>query len=387
MEPSRIENLIVKYLVNEASADELDFLSLWISNPNNERVFDKHVKIHYEVTAAVSKPDIDSIKKNLLLKIKKDKNPFRNPKFTDPLKYAAIFVLLFGLGYFFQEAQSDDAVEVVDKSGIALKNDVVTLKTAEGDLIILDENETKLVKDSDGTVIGKQDKNSITYTLKNPVDKEVYNTLNVPYGKRFDIILSDGSHIFLNSGSSLKYATTFPKGQPRNVFLTGEAYFDVAKNESNPFVVHADALNVVVLGTQFNVSHYPENEEINTVLVEGSVALSNDNGFETQQTVLQPGYKAAWNKTNKNTGVENVDTRIHTAWLDGKLMFRNATFKQIRHQLQRHYNVTIKNTNVVLDEQRFDATFDIETIEQILETFDKSFAIDYEIVDNTIFIQ
>jgi len=147
-------------------------------------------------------------------------------------------------------------------------------------------------------------------------------------------------------------------------------------------------MNIKVLGTKFNVSDYSENENINTVLVEGSVELYDTqvNASINNSTLLKPGFKAEWDKSSSNVSLENVDTRIYTAWIDDKLIFRNTPFKQIRKTLERQYNVVIKNSNLELDSQLFDATFDIENINEIIETFSKSYAIQYKIIDNEILI-
>src|SRR5690606_30963672 len=111
-----------------------------------------------------------------------------------------------------------------------------------------------------------------------------------------------------------------------------------------------------------NVSHYPEDSNINTVLVEGSVQLQikSDEQSGHKSTLLEPGYKAEWQKNSRDISVKNVDTSLYTAWVQGKLVFRNTSFRQIRQALERRYNITIKNSNTHLDEQVFDATFDIE---------------------------
>jgi ferric-dicitrate binding protein FerR (iron transport regulator) len=106
-----------------------------------------------------------------------------------------------------------------------------------------------------------------------------------------------------------------------------------------------------------------------------------------ESVLLTPGHKAEWHRTSNEISLSNVDTSLYTAWLRGKLIFRNTPFKQIREALQRHYNVVIHNTNSQLEEQLFDATFDIETIDQVLESFSKSWTIDYTIVDNEIIIK
>lgn len=169
-------------------------------------------------------------------------------------------------------------------------------------------------------------------------------------------------------------------------FLNGEAFFDVAK-ESNPFIVNVNNLNIRVLGTQFNVSCYPEDTVINTVLVEGSVSLFGDEVYNAETaSILNPGFKASWNKTNDDISIDKVDTNIYTGWRKGKLIFKNLQFENIIKKLERHYNVSIVNDNKKLGEQYYNATFDIETIEQVLESFNESYEIKYTIENNKIII-
>lgn len=380
-----VESLITKYLTNEANSIDLDILSKWIiKNQDNEKLFEIFVKTHYEVRLTMNKPDVESLKNNLLQKIKKDKSPFYKYKIQSVLKYAAIVVAVFGGTYLYQTVDFTNQVTVQEV--ILIPNEeLITIQFDNGKVQTIDLEESQQIVDANNNVIASQNKSQLNYTGVATIEKLVYNTLNVPYGKRFDLVLSDGTHVFLNSGTSLRYPIKFIAGEPRDVFLRGEAYFDVIKDEKHPFIVHADKMEVEVLGTKFNVSYYSEDESINTVLVQGSVGLNHDEIDSTSTPILlTPGYKAEWDKLSSEISIEKVDTRIYTAWIEGKLIFRNTTFRQIRNTLTRHYNVTIKNNNHDLDAQLFDATFDIENINEIMETFSKSYAIDYEIVDNQI---
>src|SRR5690606_20172851 len=153
------------------------------------------------------------------------------------------------------------------------KEESITITLDNGTIETLGIDENKVVRDADGNIIGTHNKSKLTYTGVSKGEELVYNTLNIPYGKQFDVVLSDGTHVFLNSGTSLRYPVTFIKGKDRTVFLSGEAYFEVAKDEGHPFVVDANEIQIEVLGTKFNVSRYPEDSNINTVLVEGSIEL------------------------------------------------------------------------------------------------------------------
>ncbi|WP_339712594.1 FecR domain-containing protein [uncultured Kriegella sp.] len=380
-----MKNRILKYLTNEATSEDLDLLSDWILEEGNQQIFDDYIKIHFETTMAMNQPDTNKIKNKLLQEIKRNKN--RKARFVvlNAMKYAAIALVFLALGYFYQ----NNAIVAEKENVLKPAEEPITITLDNGTVETLNPNENKKVKDNKGNIIGSQDKSKLTYQGAPSSDKLVYNTLNVPYGKRFDVILSDGTHVFLNSGTSLRYPVSFLEGKERAVFLTGEAYFDVAKDEKHPFIVNTNDVGIKVLGTKFNVSHYPEDQNINTVLIEGSVALHKRITAKENAPplILKPGFKAEWHQHNNDISIENVDTRVYTAWVQGKLIFRNTPFRQIRQALERHYNVSIKNENLDLDEQLFDATFDIETIEEILESFSKSYAIAYKIVDNEVIIE
>ncbi len=385
------EKRIVKYLLNEASTEDLDFLSDWIRVESNERVFEEFVRSHYETTTAMNEPDTGRIKEVLKKRMKKDKNVFRGRKVRSLMKYAAVGLVFLTIGFVFHENQTNQEVH----SKLVPKEEAITITLDNGTIETLDPMANKKVKDAHGNIIGKQDRSKLTYNGSgasspegNNSRKLIYNTLKVPYGKRFDVILTDGTHVFMNSGTSLRYPVRFLKGFDRAVFLTGEAYFDVAKDREHPFTVHADELDIEVLGTKFNVSHYPEDTNINTVLVEGSVELhtKKGEGRNGEGTLLKPGFKAEWRKAGNDITIENIDAEIYTAWVQGKLVFRNTPFRKIRQAVERKYNVTIKNRNEDLDEQLFDATFDIETIEEVLESFSKSYAIYYKIDNNIVII-
>ena len=169
--------------------------------------------------------------------------------------------------------------------------------------------------------------------------------------------------------------------------IWGEAFFDVTRDENHPFLVTANNVQVEVLGTKFNVSSYPEDDDISTVLVEGSVQLTNkDKSNLDDSFVIVPNQKASWDKNSEKMTIEEVETDIYTSWTSGRIIFKNIPFKNIRKKLERRYNVTIINNNQALDEKFYNASFDIETIEQVMKAFKENYSIDYSITDNQIII-
>ncbi|WP_203257138.1 FecR family protein [Hyunsoonleella ulvae] len=279
---------------------------------------------------------------------------------------------LYQLGYFFQG----------NSGALTPKYEVVTLELNNGSIQVIKENGNTNVIDNEGNVIGEQTGNKLVYSDKITSENLVYNTLKVPNGKKFDLVLSDGTKVLLNSGTSLKYPIKFLPGKTREVFLSGEAFFDVEQDKAHPFIVNANNLNVEVLGTQFVVSLYEEDKHTSVVLVEGSVDLSKDN--HTDSTILTPGTIGVLNSQTGIIAKQSVNTGLYTSWIDGVLMFRNQTFENISKKLERIYNVTIVNHNPTFSQEVFNASFDNETIEDILSYFKDSYDMNYAIENNII---
>ena len=379
----RKEHLLIKFLSKEASALELDELEKWINNSENELILKDFVKVQYAITIGMNKSAPNKTRERLFNEIRKDKNAFRKRKILSVLKYAAVAVLFMGVGYFFQQSPFN----IENQKNVVPAQEVVTLETKNGEVQELSNAGSYQMKDKDGNILGEQKGNKLVYHKTKDSKKLTYNVLKVPYGKRFDIFLSDGTHVFLNAGSSLKYPVNFPEGKLHRVFLEGEAYFDVV-HDSTPFLVNAQELDIKVYGTKFNVTNYASDNDIDVVLVDGSVGLKTRNGASEDLVKLSPGFKGGFNKTNKKLSKEKVDTTIYTAWMDGKLIFNNTPFKYILKRLERQYNVVIINNNETLGEEAFNATFKTkkETLEQIFEYFKKIHDINYKVFNNKIII-
>lgn len=295
---------------------------------------------------------------------------------------AAIFIGLLTTSYFYFNNNST-AIST------NIPDNAITLEMEDGTIKVIDEAGRVEILDAEGKVVGQQDGASLKYADTQTKKELVYNTLTVPYAKTFELQLSDGTTAHLNAGSSIKYPIQFLKGQSRQVFITGEAYLNVAKDSLHPFIASSDGLNVQVLGTQFNFSAYPEDETTDVVLVEGSVSLFTEtNGYNAQKnTLLKPGVKGTFNRQGDNVTTEKVSTDQYTSWMDGKLIFRNMTFGNILKKLERHYNVSIINKNKELDNKEFNANFGNQTIVSVLEELKINYGIDYSISDSRIIIK
>ena len=378
----QIAQLIYKSIAKIISIEEKKTLDNWLSDVNNLALYNKITnKNNIQDKLAIYKQiETEKIYVKLENKITKSNKKVKTLKLFRVFKYASIVVVFLGLGYLYQNGYFSK------NEPFSIPNEQITLQLENGTIKVINEDGTSQVLDAKGNIIGTQSGTQLVYSNTTEDEKLTYNTLNVPYGKRFEILLSDGTKVHLNAGTSLKYPVKFLKGQNREVFLKGEAFFNVSKDTKHPFIVNADALNVQVLGTQFNISSYPEDIETDVVLVEGSVNLYTEEA-SNNHVLLKPGFKGSYLKNNTGNITTNpVITSIYTSWIDGELVFRNITFENIMKKMERHYNVDIQNNHTELANEKFNASFRNEPIEKILEYFKITYNINYTINNNKILI-
>lgn len=378
----QIAELIYKSIAKIISLEEKEILDNWLSSKHNKDLYSKIIDKNtiQNKISIYNQIETERIYKELEAKISKRKRKFKVHTLVNVFKYASIAILFLGIGYLYQSDY------FTNKPTLIVPNKNITLQLGNGVIEVISELNSLNVHDAEGNIVGTQNGAKLVYN-NDVAKKEIldYNTLTVPYGKRFEILLSDGSTVHLNAGTSLKYPVKFIEGKNREVFLKGEAYFIVAKDVKHPFIVNSGDLNVQVLGTQFNFSSYPEDNEKDVVLVEGSVNLFTTNNINNN-VLLKPGFKANYNEKNAKIATSAVITSVYASWIDGELVFRNVTFDNILKKMERHYNVSIVNNNSKLANEKFNASFRKEPIEKILEYFKITYDINYKITDTEIII-
>lgn len=235
----------------------------------------------------------------------------------------------------------------------------------------------------------------------------VWHTIETPFGSRSRVVLADGSKIWLNAGSEIRYASSFGTNN-REVFLEGEAYFDVAYDKTDQFIVKTRDLDIKVFGTKFNVKAYPEEDIIQTTLVEGSVIIEGElvkaSGSERielkpKQTATFRTKPAAEVKQEKQTEdseiietIDNkdiqidasVDPEVYTSWKDSEWIIDSEKLSSLAVKLERRYNVKINISSKSLQDYKFTGTLKDETLEQVLDVIMTSAPIKYEIRNNTV---
>lgn len=389
-----IRELLIKFARNQCSQEEGQKLfDYFKESPAVEDFPDlSEVLPDLETGDPMDSQEADRLFQNIITKYPVS----RKRKFT-VLKYAVTFALILGLAstiYWLGPTSSGPktqpiTVETLPVSAPDVRKEEITLQLPNGQVKVLPDKGTSKIMDEAGKIVGQQENDQLIYSRDTGSRKLVYNTLNVPYGKKFALLLSDGTSVILNAGSSLRYPVQFNKDAERRVYLNGEAFFDVAKDLHHAFVIEAEDLNIKVYGTKFNVSSYSEDEVTDVVLVEGSVGLYKDTGKFSKDKVsfLTPGHKGSFEKRRKHISTEAVSIEGYTAWINGELVFRNTTFNNILKKLERHYNVVITNKNNTLGEERFNARFRNAPIAKVLGYFSASYGLEYKMDDNQITIQ
>jgi transmembrane sensor len=248
---------------------------------------------------------------------------------------AAIVVLLAVGGWLFRSRQHSALVQFAQHQA--------AMGAITDTRLILGQNKSVVVKGKNSSLIYAGGGAGVTINASSTaIPADVYNTLLVPYGRRSRVQLEDGTIVFLNAGSRLVYPASF-KDHKREVYLEGEAFFDIAPNAQSPFLVYASGIETEVLGTTFNVCAYRDDAQQNVVLVSGSVRLRlPEHGLFGKPTqLLQPSEMATVNAKGGNLQVDHVNVAAYTAWKDGRLLFFRTPMKDILKKLTRYYNIPL----------------------------------------------
>lgn len=221
-------------------------------------------------------------------------------------------------------------------------------------------------------------------------DSEIGNHYCVtiaPNGQKSEIVLPDNTHIWLNSGTQLKYPSSFGKNN-RDVFLTGEAYFEVAKDEHKPFIVHASDIAVKVLGTKFNVKAYSDDEVVETALLSGRVNLIVDSGIGTKsELIMNPGEKLNYQKNNKLILKSGFEMDEVVAWKNNKLIFRDDTFDNLVKKIERWYNVEVIYDKTLFHDKRLTVELlEGESLERLMQIIEKTIDVNCLIEKQKVYI-
>lgn len=279
------------------------------------------------------------------------------------LKIAAMFVFIVTLGgllYYYQHQQSDFPIELSD--GRYSENGRIILP--DGTISEFESKETLIQQTASGNLTINND----TILLKEKeikTEESAMAQIIIPYGKRSEITLVDGTKIWLNAGSTLSYPVHFTKNR-REVYLSGEAFFEVTSDDSKPFYVITNDMKIRVTGTHFNVTSYQNDAFTQAVLVEGKIEASKNRMFGRSIELL-PGERIVYDKEEKVLQKDKVDTALYSSWVNGYLIIGNESVELIFKKLERYYNKEIV-VKELLDKPRFTGKLNLaDDLEKVLD--------------------
>ncbi len=342
--------------------------------------YEKEILIRILKKATEQTPELSSFKN--------DTSSYKNTyKILKVAVAAAVVVALFAIGVRHitpaflhrQESHATHHTNSVKDFNAAENKALLTL--ADGRTIVLDSagNGQELALQGSTKII-KQQNGQIAYICGSGAASEemLYNTIAVPRNGKFQILLRDGTRVWLNALSTLRFPTAFSPTE-RRVTLTGEAYFEVAKNTAKPFIVNANATEVKVLGTQFNLNAYADESAVTTTLVEGSVKVSKNH----QSVTIKPGQEA---RVAKSIDVAPADVEAAIAWKEDRFFYNNAPLKIIMRQLEKWYDIQTQFDDPITDTYTISMSREVP-ISKVLEYITLSGGVQFKIQGKKVIVK
>jgi len=323
-----IHVLIIRLLSGEADQSESEQVNAWLQqSEENKKLFSemRDIWLGSSVSANADRYDLETAIRNFRVKTGIKKAADKKFQLFAPIfKYAAIFILAFligGASFYFYYGQLEPEL--------------------------------------------------------------VYNEIQVPNGEKSMISLYDGTKVWLNSGSVLRYPATFSKNE-RKVYLDGEGFFDVAEDKTCPFIVNAHELDVKVLGTRFNVEAYDDQQNVQVTLERGAVYAQEHNG--EGGVVLAPGEQAIYNRSTKKLSQIEVDPLIYSSWKENLLRFEDTPLIEVVRKMEHWYGVKITLDESVDPQDKFTMSIKTESLREMLNLIAKTIPVKYEIDGDNVFI-
>ena len=339
-------DLLPKFAAGNASASERAAFNEWLKGLSPEAF--REVLAQYEALLATQQqngPHNEILLQGILAKLKDETQTatLRTLNVRRWIPYAAAITVMLGIGTWWMLNRQPSAVTPATEITTAAVPDLppgkegALLTLADGRTIVLDSLAPGAISaDSNNRIMLRQ--GSLDYAhwqQANGNASTQYNTMQTPRGRQFQLTLPDGTRVWLNAMSSIRFPVTFP-GNSREVTITGEAYLEVEKDAARPFIVHSNGITTEVLGTAFNVNAYGDEDATRITLINGKVLVRD----EDQRTTLKPGTQATYN--NRNIRLTEVDTDQAIAWKNGIFNFHQTSLQSAMRQIARWYDVEIE---------------------------------------------
>lgn len=341
----RISFLLDRYINNNCSANELKELFQLLNHNSNNELLQHELKLLWQNTMPEqhhTNEQWERLYNSMMQKTQKKPNVIAKRPYVKLMVAASVILLVFvGIFSYFQYQSVHHKTRTKQAS---VKNELLPgtnkaiLTLANGTRVALDDVLNEKVSTQAGVQLTRTASGQLIYHIQQQAaaSKLSFNTIETPRGGQYQLILSDGTKVWLNANSSLKYPISFSKTE-RLIELKGEAYFEVTKNKSAPFKVISNNQVLEVLGTHFNINGYEDEHDIKTTLIEGSVKIS-DHSNQTK-IFLKPGQQSSFQKSKFE--ISNVDTEAAVAWKNGYFTFDKTTLETIMRQVSRWYDVEV----------------------------------------------
>lgn len=336
MSAKRSKELLLKYMNEDCTPEEKAIVESWYNEISAKQKHD------------LSEPDYMTMKQEIFnaIHIEERKHTLNVQKLWPRIAVAASIVVCIGIGFYFYQKNQTIPTEITAKNDIAPGGNKAFLTLADGKRITLTNAKTGELAEQSGVKITKAADGQLIYTVSSVSNKKnkinAYNTIETPRGGNYQVRLPDGTKVWLNAASTIKYPVSFASLKERRVtLLSGEAYFEVAKDKKHPFIVKSPRQEIEVLGTHFNINAYTDEGKTTTSLIEGSVKII----YAGNSQMLQPGEQAI-SSDNSTVKMEN-GAEDAIAWKQGIFHFEDADVKAVFRQLSRWYDMDIVYENDV----------------------------------------
>ena len=391
MNKDRLYELLKKYGDGSASGEEVGELLEALKSPEINKWAEAYITTdakNMSDRVSLPEPEWERIWKSILAGTEKKGRIMFLPAWKKIAATAAVLSVLAIGTYVFtvNKPANKEIVRSAHKQpamDIAPGGNKATLKLADGTVIILDSVENGSLAQQGSTKIIKLNSGQLSYSKAGTaIDKILFNTISTPRGGQYRVILSDGTSVWLNAASSLRFPTAFA-GPERSVELTGEGYFEVASNKTMPFHVKVNGTDVMVTGTHFNIMAYSDEKDMQTTLLEGKVSVTPVNG---KQERLEPGKQAIINNVTHTVKLKEANLEMVMAWKNGFFHFRESNIRDVMRQLERWYDVDVEYETTGTEQDFTGIIPRAQNASSILKTLELTGTVHFRIVDKKIIV-
>jgi len=375
------------YSENRLSESEQKELEAWIRENEHDRIglteFSEYISTLKELSLW---GNIDSEKAWLTIHTSLHKTRRLTARKWYRIAASLLIIVSLGLTVLLLQDRNDEIVaESQGFENIIPPGEVnATLELANGSTVILSEEELGVLRDERGAIIERDSLHQLNYQQNRGKQLAgVFNRLHVPRGGVYSLILADGTKVWMNSDSELRYPASF-FGDRREVYLKGEAFFEVAHHDELPFVVNTSASLIEVIGTKFNVSAYENQDYVATTLLEGKVQVQSP---AHESVELTPGQQSLVSKSEHTIRVDEVNPELYISWVNGIFEFDNMSLEYIVAQMERWYDVEFRFQNPALKELHFTGAAERDrSIDFLISAISKTSGVRFDLEEAKIVI-